>query len=256
MLAKISLLTALLVAAIYPLSFWISAKDPLKNYFHRFHIGLANVLCGICAAALLTMPVENNLTFIVFFWLGILLFISWRYWAKESIPPLLITIPSLAGLYAIYQLSILWFNSAAIFFALVLGGCVFCSSLFAMNLGHWYLNVHGLPISHLRRATYTFAGFLAVRAVLDIILMLTRQTVFDGDTISVLQFMLHADGFLLWLAIFFGTFFPLCCIYFVKGTLDVKNTQATTGILYALLVSVIIGDMTYKYYLIKFGITL
>ena len=136
MLAKISLLTALLVAAIYPLSFWISAKDPLKNYFHRFHLGLANVLCGIGAAALSTMPVGNVLTFAVFFWLGILLIMTWKCWAKESVSPILITIPSLLGLYVIYQLSVSWFNSPAAFFFFVLGGCVFCSSLFAMNLGY------------------------------------------------------------------------------------------------------------------------
>ena len=256
MLAKISLLTALLVAAIYPLSFWISAKDPLKNYFHRFHTGLANVLCGLGAAALSTMHPGNVFTCTAFFWLGILLAVSWKCWAKESASPVLLTIPSIIGFYLLYQLSLFWFHSVAAFGLLVLGGFIFCSSLFAMNLGHWYLNAPGLPIEHLRRTTYTFAGFLALRAVLDVILALTQRTISDGDVISVFQFMLRVDGFLLWLAVFFGTLFPLGCIYFVKGTLDVKNTQASTGILYALLVSVIIGDMTYKYYLIKFGIVL
>ena len=36
--------------------------------------------------------------------------------------------------------------------AWLLGGFILCSALFAMNLGHWYLNVHGLPIAHLKRA--------------------------------------------------------------------------------------------------------
>ena len=168
----------------------------------------------------------------------------------------MLTIPAGVGLYVVFQISNVWFNDVGIFAALVLGGLILCSSLFAMNLGHWYLNVHGLPLSHLRRAVYTFWIFLAIRLLVDVYLLLMHTVNFDGDMIPLLRFMLFSDGFLLWLAVFFGTLFPAICVFFVKGTLDVKNTQAATGILYALLVSVLIGDLTYKYYLIKFGIAL
>ena len=58
------------------------------------------------------------------------------------------------------------------------------------------------------------------------------------------------------MGIFFGALFPLFSLYFVLGTLKLKNTQAATGILYVTLCSVLLGDLTYKYYLIKFGIPL
>ena len=74
--------------------------------------------------------------------------------------------------------------------------------------------------------------------------------------IPLYVFMNRMDGFFLWVAIFFGTLLPLICNYFVIGTLKVKSTQSATGILYAILVAVFMGDLTYKYYLFKYGIAL
>ena len=54
----------------------------------------------------------------------------------------------------------------------------------------------------------------------------------------------------------FGTIFPLVALYFVDGTLKVKSTQSATGILYVILIAILIGDLTYKYYLIQYGIVL
>ena len=125
-----------------------------------------------------------------------------------------------------------------------------------MNLGHWYLNVHGLPIAHLNRAVSVLGGCLFIRALADVYFIFAQKLLYDGELISIFQFMLQFDGFFLWIALFFGTLFPLISLYFAKGALDVKNTQATTGILYAILCSVLIGDLTYKYYLIKFGVAL
>ena len=79
---------------------------------------------------------------------------------------------------------------------------------------------------------------------------------YDGEQVSLLHFMFTIDGFLLWVAIFFGTVFSLGASYFAFGTLKLKNTQATTGILYVLLSAVLLGDLAYKYYLLKFAIPL
>ena len=125
-----------------------------------------------------------------------------------------------------------------------------------MNLGHWYLNVHGLNINHLLRATYIFWTFVVIRFIWDIWQLLTAKILYQGDRISLPHFMFHIDGFLLLIAFFFGTLLPLVTLYFVKETLQVKSTQSATGILYVILSAVLICDIAYKYYLIKYGLIL
>lgn len=267
MLTKIPLLTALIFASIYPLCFWISARDPLKNDFHKFHLGLPNFVGGVAVVGLLLMDVPLSLKIAAVLWKALFIFLSYRCWKKGPVNPLLITIPCVIGLgvfcLVLNQLVILSFSSqfiassiAAIIASSILGGLILCSSFYAMNLGHWYLNVHGLPMSHLKRAVYVFWSFLILRALWDIWALLTIRILSRGEMISLGQFMGQMDGFLLLIAFFFGTLFPIISLWFVKGTLDVKSTQSATGILYVVVSSVLIGDITYKYYLIRYGLGL
>ena len=258
MLTKIPTLTCLVFAAIYPLCFWISFKDPLKNNFHRFHVGVANVIGSLAVWGLWSMNITTtSKTWLVVWFIGLLI-ISAYSWDKEFPNVFLITVPCLLGLNAFAQIQNQLIGSASWELAAIgiLGGFILCSSIFAMNLGHWYLNVHGLNINHLMRATYVFWGFVALRMIWDIFQLATAKILYQGEFISLYRFMLQMDGFLLWSAIFFGTLFPLFAIYFVQGTVQVKSTQSATGILYVILSAVLIGDITYKYYLLKYGVLL
>lgn len=258
MLTKIPILTCLIFAVIYPLCFWISHKDPLRDNFHKFHIGLADFLGAIAVIGLLTMNISTPGKTVLLFWITALFVASAYCWNKDYPSPALMTIPSVIGLgaFAQSQGQIIGPPSLALIFIGILSGCILCSSAFAMNLGHWYLNVHGLNINHLFRATYTFWGFVVMRFLWDIYQLLTAKVLFQGDWIALPQFLFQIDGVLLLVAFFFGTLFPLVSLYFVKGTLQVKSTQSATGILYVILSAVLIGDITYKYYLIKFGLIL
>ena len=257
MLFKIVILTSFIFSVLYPLCFWISYKDPLKNKFHRFHIGLPNFIAGITVIVLLFSPIPVHLKILVVIWKVSLLSISSYSWQKIYPNPYLITIPSVIGGYVFLKLQEFFigqgFNYA---FVAILAGLILASALFAMNLGHWYLNVHGLPLSHLRRATYVFWALLAFRALYDLIILVTGKVFYLGEYLSLFSFCAKLDGIFLLIALFFGTLFPLISLFFAKGTLDLKNTQATTGILYVVLCSVVLGDIAYKYYLIKFGIAL
>jgi hypothetical protein len=97
---------------------------------------------------------------------------------------------------------------------------------------------------------------VGLRFLWDAVQLATAKVMRDGDWIPLWQFLFQLDGFFLLIALFFGTLFPLITLYFVKGTLEVKSTQSATGILYVILSAVLIGDITYKYYLIKFGLIL
>jgi hypothetical protein len=257
MLIKIPILTFLIFGAIYPLSFWISHRDPLGHQFHKFHLGIANLTAGMAVISLFFLEVSSTTKLFLSVWGILLLSVTRFYWRKEFADPCVLTIPSLVGMVAFWQVQAEWISPHMdVTIMSILGGLILCASIFAMNLGHFYLNVHGLPINHLQKAVHVFGVALLVRAVLDVYFLMTSQVVYLGDAIPLYLFFQRLDGFLIVIALLFGTFFPLFSLIFVYGALQVKSTQSATGILYAILCAVIIGDVAYKYYLLKFGIVL
>lgn len=257
MIATITALTALSFAAIYPLVFWISAKEPLQQNFHHFHIGLPAVMAGVMLAFLPFIQSTDNVKTYIIIWAISLLLIAFNQYKKHFASAAVLSVPCLAGIIAFLKLQEdLVAGGALIAFSGLIGAFIFVSAMFAMNLGHWYLNVHGLPIKHLRNATLALAVFLFIRLLFDGYMLLTFNTVWQGEEIPLFKFITTIDGFLLMVPILFGILFPLIGLIFAKGTLDLKNTQATTGILYVLLCAILLGDIAFKYFLIKFNIPL
>lgn len=258
MIIPLTVLTSFTFSVIYPLCFWISYNDPLKNNFHKFHIGLPNVVGGVTVVSLLFMDIPSATKMAVLLWKAVFVAVSRISWKKQYPDALWMSIPSLPGIYAFYRVmtDLTGAGGLAPLIGWLLGGVIFCAALFAMNLGHWYLNVHGLPIAHLKRAVNVLGFFLILRLVWDVCFWTTGKVFYGGDWISLMRFLTKPDGFFLLIALSFGLFFPLFSLYFVHGTLRLKNTQSSTGILYVILCAVLIGDLTYKYYVIKFGIFL
>ncbi len=257
MLTKITLLTSLVFCIIYPLCFLISIKEPLKEGFHKFHLGLPCVIGGMYVAVIVMGDYSVLLQQITLLWGSVLLILSFYYWNKDFPQAMAFTIPFIIGfltlLLLLKEIELLsLFNVISI----MLGGFIFSSSLYAMNLGHWYLNVHGLPLKHLRNASYAFWAFLVLRAIFDIGIVMTQTVFYNYEQMSLLHFMMSLDGFFLWIAFLFGLIFPILTMFFVKETIRLKNTQSTTGILYVILSAILLSDMTYKYYLIKYAIPL
>lgn len=257
MLTKIPLLVFLIFSVTYPLCFWLSYRDPLKKNFHHFHIGLPNVTAGLAVVGMFLLGVPGHVLLKACVWVGLFFLITYEYWKKETVNPIIVLIVSLFGLlvYVKAHVFLLGLNVPAIF-ASVLGGLILSSAFYAMNLGHWYLNVHGLPLSHLKRATIALGIFLGVRFLWDAVIFSTTSVMFRGEPTNLLNFVSHLEGFLLLIAFFFGTIFPLAGIYFVWGTLKAKSTQSATGILYVLLSAILIGDISYKYYLLNYQLPL
>ena len=125
-----------------------------------------------------------------------------------------------------------------------------------MTLGHHYLNVRGLPIKYLSRANSVFWVLLGLRLLWDFYNLIFGKTVYRGDVMPLIQFSMKLDGFLLWIGIFFGSLLPFVALFFVREILKFKNTQSATGLLYVVLCSVLMGDLAYRYYLVKFGVAL
>ena len=77
---------------------------------------------------------------------------------------------------------------------------------------------------------------------------------YDGEPMFIYKFMMNLDGIFILVGFAFGLFLPLVALWMVREILKLKNTQAATGILYVILCSIILADLTFKYYLINYGI--
>src|SRR5437870_1644839 len=144
MLFLTTLISALVFAAVYPLCFWISFKDPLKGDFHKFHIGLPNFVGGVAVVVLFFSGIPLWIKIAAMIWKGTFLWISYYYWKKGGIPHQVITIPCVMGLLVfcfifhelvirplLAQGFILSSMTVPLLVAAILGGFIFCSALYA-----------------------------------------------------------------------------------------------------------------------------
>ena len=251
------MLTSTSFAVIYPWCFFMEIKDPLKNNFHHFHIGLPAIVSSMVTIYLFLSSYPDSIKMSALWWTVLLMATAACSWKKENVNLNLIFISSAIGLWAYNKIfSHTVHMTGEPFMISILAAAIFCAALYAMNLGHWYLNVHGLPIQYLRKATLIFVLLLLARLIWDAYLIIEGHVFYGGEDIKLLSFLFKADGFFLILAIFFGTLFPLISSRFVLETIRHKNTQSATGMLYVVLCGVIMGDLIYKYYMIKYGVGL
>jgi hypothetical protein len=257
MLIKLSFLSFLVFGVTYPLCFWISFKDPIKNHFLRFHLGSPVFLAGLAIVGSYFLPVDMSLKVLAWSWLMCGLAVCAYFWNKETVNLGVVTLLSLSGI----QIFVLFYRalvgtSVAEIMSSVLAGMILSAAFYVMNLGHFYLNVHGLKLYHLVNAVKVFGVLLVLRLWWNIYGIFTFQTMVGGEPLPLTRYMMTSDGIFLGVALFFGVLFPLGSLYFAFGTLKLKNTQATTGILYVILSGILLGDLAYKYYLLKHSIPL
>ncbi len=257
MLTVISVFTCITFSSFYLLGFWIVRGHSIAASFRKFNLTAANLIAGLGLVVLVLMNIPLSIKIFACVWKISIFSVSRYSWKTEKVNVWLLTIPSVLGVILMCMFLGQFLNVGWGAVSVVALGCtVLCLSLFTMILGHWYLNVPGLPIKYLMRASNIFWGVVTARALVDIILLVTQKMLYHGDYIWLYQFVGRAEGFLLFVPLFFATLLPIVLLYFVKGTLDVKSTQSATGILYVIVIGVLMGDLAYKYYLFKYGIAL
>lgn len=108
----------------------------------------------------------------------------------------------------------------------------------AMVLGHWYLTVPNLAVSHLRRLNRVTVASMVLSA-----LLLTATCLLFGDRLVVDDSsMFEARGlFHFGTRVVVGLAMPLLFAWMCASSLQEKNTRSATGILYASTVLVLIG---------------
>lgn len=252
-MARILFIDFLLIGTLYPLFFLCHTRDRIEPGFYRFNLGMAYVPAGVVVLIFLMQPVWSVTKALLGVWMLLGIAATALAWRAPVIREALFIPPALIGVDAIHSLQ--QAGSDALI-ASVLGGALLCASIYATVLGHWYLNVQKLAIRPLRNATLVLVVLLVLRVAWDAWAFARVSVSHEGDLVSLASFLGTYEGFLLWVALAFGTVFPLVLSFFVLGTVKIESTQSATGLLYVVLISILMGELSYKFYLLRYSLPL
>ena len=184
------------------------------------------------------------------------------YWATvgrrlATIRPALVSVGVVGGVVAIVcealavtagrsmasqALTIASFISSAV----LLGGT--CT---AMILGHWYLVIPSLQVSHLQSLVKWHMASMVLRiVVVSAAIVLALATWQPGLGPSFRHYITSIDGIFFWQRVLFGLVGPAILSYLTWETAKIRATQSATGILYVDLFTVVVGEILAKYILL------
>jgi protein NrfD len=128
--------------------------------------------------------------------------------------------------------------------ALLLGGVVG-----TMITGHWYLVNHKLSIQPLRVATIIFIVASALRFLLVTAMLAGLWMGGEASQVAAIRhlFTFSGEGIFFIARLLFGLMAPLIFGYMIWQTVKLHSTQSATGILYAAVVFVILGEAFSKF---------
>jgi protein NrfD len=243
---------------VFSLAF-VSSQAGVK--FFRFNAGLAGVLL---ASALAFRPAGAGMvswTALGALALGAAAILV--YWATvgralAAVRPYLLGVACVAGVIALVAqavaasataapatqaLTVASFLSSAAF----LGGA--CT---AMILGHWYLVIPSMQVSHLQSMVKLHIASMVVRfAVVIAAVVVAIATWQPGLGPSFRGYITSIDGIFFWQRVLFGLFGPALLAYLTWETAKIRSTQSATGILYVDFFTVVVGEVLAKYLLLS-----
>jgi hypothetical protein len=122
----------------------------------------------------------------------------------------------------------------------------------AMILGHWYLVIPSLQVSHLQSIVRVHIASMAARVVVVGVAvwcalsttMLRSEADFGP---SFHHYIFSVDGIFFWQRVLFGLAGPAVLSYLTWQTAKIRATQSATGILYVDVFTVVVGEVLAKY---------
>jgi protein NrfD len=130
--------------------------------------------------------------------------------------------------------------------AALLGGA--CT---AMILGHWYLVIPSMQVSHLQSIVRVHILSMIVRVVVVVAaVFLAIVTWQPGLGPSFRAYILSSRGIFFWQRVLFGLAGPALLSYLTWETAKIRSTQSATGILYVDFFAVVVGEVLAKYLLL------
>ncbi len=176
------------------------------------------------------------------------------FWLPVFVERLMLWVVAIGGGFILWHTLPLLDSTAiwrkADFGTLLVGGILMGMCLVAMNVGHSYLSSVKLSMRPLRTTTLAIGSMLIFRLVLiSIFIPVLVKTVPQAATEVSKLFELQ-NVTLLAIAlvrVLFGVLGPLVLFYMTWETVKIKSNQSATGILYALLALVLVGEASAFY---------
>lgn len=126
------------------------------------------------------------------------------------------------------------------------------SSCTAMILGHWYLILPSMEVSHLQTVVKFHIGSTLFRIVVVATVVGVALANWESPSgAGYDRYILSIDGVFLWQRVLFGLAGPIVLAYLSWETAKIRSTQSATGILYVDFFAVIVGEMLAKYLLVS-----
>ena len=122
--------------------------------------------------------------------------------------------------------------------------------MLTMVFGHWYLVVPKLSIEPLRMLTKVYLGAIALRTLTLILTLIVLE--YQDAALSwagIASELLVRQGLFFWPRILFGIVAPVILGGMIWSTVQIRHTQAATGLLYLAVVTLLFGEFFSKFLL-------
>jgi hypothetical protein len=121
----------------------------------------------------------------------------------------------------------------------------------AMILGHWYLVIPSMQVSHLQSIVKVHIASMVVRVVVVVAAVVVAiETWQPGLGPGFRHYITSVDGVFFWQRVLFGLGGPALLSYLTWETAKIRSTQSATGILYVDFFTVVVGEVLAKYLLL------
>jgi protein NrfD len=184
------------------------------------------------------------------------------YWATigrmlASIRPALVAVGCFSGLVALVAQAMAVTDGASLAYrALTVASFLSSAALLggastAMILGHWYLVIPSMAVSHLQSIVKVHIASMAVRIVVVVAAVVVAiETWQPGLGPSFKHYITSVAGIFFWQRVLFGLGGPALLSYLTWETAKIRSTQSATGILYVDFFTVVVGEVLAKYLLL------
>ena len=116
-----------------------------------------------------------------------------------------------------------------------------------MILGHWYLVIPSMKVSHLQSIVKLHIVSLVLRvAVVAAAIFVAIVTWQPGLGPSFRHYIMSLDGIFFWQRVLFGLAGPAVLSWLTWETAKIQSTQSATGILYVDFFTVVVGEVLAK----------
>jgi hypothetical protein len=123
------------------------------------------------------------------------------------------------------------------------------SVLLTMVFGHWYLVIPKLSIEHLMKLTKVLMGAIILRMITVVATFVLIRMEPELSLSAVLRVLMVQQGIFFWPRLLFGIVAPVVLAVMIHSTVQIRHTQAATGLLYVAVVTLLFGEFFSKFLL-------